>query len=96
MIPAGHALTGQGIPNILYSSDEHVKQSVQWIYASDIAARRCKVQNTLSAATAWSSALSRPRESIKCNGIGFELGIEPNRGQLLLNSRLQMVYRLQA
>ena len=94
MIPAGHNLTGKSIPNIFHCTDEHLKQSVQCIYASDIAVRRCKLQTTLIAATTRISALSRSRESTKCNGIGFELGIEPNRGQLLLNSRLQMVLKI--
>ena len=80
MIPAGHALTGQSIPNILHCTDKRLRQSVHWSFASDIASRRCELQNTLSAAATRIWALSRPRESIKCNGIGFELGIEPNRG----------------
>ena len=96
MIPAGHALTGHSIPNIFDCTENHVKQSEQWRFASDIAVRRCNLPTTLSAATTTISALRRPRESIKCNGIGFELGIEPNRGQLLLHSRQQMVYDLQA
>ena len=96
MIPAGHVLTGQSIPCIFHCTDEHLKQSVHWSCASDIAVRRCKLQNTLSAAATRILALSRPRESIKCNGIGFELGIEPNRGQLLLYSRPQIIYGLQS
>ena len=96
MIPAGHTLTGQSIPNILHYTDEHLKQSVHLSFASDNAVRRCQRQNTLSAAATNTLALSRPRESVKCSGIGFELGIEPNRGQLLLDSRPQMVCNLQA
>ena len=87
MKPAGRPLTGQSIPSILRCTDEHLKQSIHRSFASDIAVRRCKLQNTLNAAATRILALSRPRESIKCNGIGFELGIEPNRGQLLLNFR---------
>ena len=95
MVPAGRTLTGHSIPNIIHCTDEHLKQSAQWRLASDIAVRRCKLPSTLSIAITRVPALSRPRESIKCNGIGFELGIEPNRGQLLPNFRPQQVYDLQ-